>query len=50
MIKTILEGLEFCKENKIYDENINIALGKNKVAMTIKEGLQQLRFKKWQKR
>jgi len=46
VIKTILEGLEFCKENKIYDKNINIALGENKVPMTIKEGLQQLRFNK----
>lgn len=45
-MKTILEALEFCKEHKLYDENINIALGKNKVPMTIKEGLEQLRFKK----
>tara|TARA_B100000900_G_scaffold402234_1_gene407882 strand:+ start:368 stop:523 length:156 start_codon:yes stop_codon:yes gene_type:complete len=45
MIKTLLEGLEFCKEHKIYDKNIIIALGKNKVPMTIKEGLEQLRFK-----
>tara|TARA_R110000787_G_scaffold104964_1_gene212387 strand:- start:3233 stop:3376 length:144 start_codon:yes stop_codon:yes gene_type:complete len=43
-MKTILEALEFCKENKIYDENINIALGINKVPMTIREGLNQLRM------
>ena len=43
-MKTILEALEFCKENKIYDKNINIALGINKVPMTIKEGLNQLRM------
>ena len=48
MIKTLLEGLELCKEHKIYDENIIIALGKNKVPMTIKEGLKQLKFKRWQ--
>tara|TARA_B110001450_G_scaffold253650_1_gene277469 strand:+ start:1490 stop:1633 length:144 start_codon:yes stop_codon:yes gene_type:complete len=44
-MKTILEALEFCKENKIYDKNINIALGINKVPMTIREGLNQLKMK-----
>ena len=47
-MRIILEALAFCKEHKLYDKNINIALGKNKVPMTIKEGLEQLRFKKWQ--
>mgnify|MGYP003675263611 FL=1 len=47
-MKTILEGLEFCKENKLYDKHINIALGINKVPMTIREGLNQLRMSKWQ--
>ena len=47
-MKIILEALEFCKEHKLYDKHINIALGKNKVPMTIKEGLEQLRFRKWQ--
>ena len=47
-MKTILEALEFCKENKIYDKNINIALGINKVPMTIREGLNQLKMSKWQ--
>ena len=45
-MKTILEALEFCKANKLYDKHINIALGINKVPMTIKEGLQQIRFRK----
>ena len=45
-MKTILEALEFCKENKLYDKHINIALGINKVPMTIKEGMQQIRLKK----
>ena len=44
-MKTILEALEFCKENKLYDKHINIALGSNKVPMTIREGLNQLRIK-----
>ena len=44
-MKTILEALEFCKENKLYDEHIKIALGQNKVPMTIKEGLNQLRMR-----
>ena len=37
-MKTILDGLEFVKEIKSYDKNIIIALGVNKVALTIKEG------------
>jgi hypothetical protein len=45
-MKTILEGLEFCKNNKLYVKNINIALGINKVPMTIKEALNQFRIKK----
>jgi len=45
-VKTILEALEFCKENNLYSEHINIALGINKVPMTIKEGFNQLRMKK----
>ena len=44
-MKTILEALEFCKENKLYDKHINIALGSNKVPMTFREGLNQLRMK-----
>jgi hypothetical protein len=44
-VKTILEALEFCKENKLYDKYIKIALGVNKVPMTIKEGFNQLRLK-----
>jgi len=48
-MKTILEALEFCKANKLYDKHINIALGINKVPMTIKEGMQQIRFRKWKK-
>jgi len=45
-MKTILEALEFCKEHKLYDKHINIALGKNKIPMSITEGLEQLKFKK----
>jgi len=45
-VKTILEALEFCKENNLYDKHINIALGINKVPMTLKEGFNQLRMKK----
>ena len=45
-MKTILEALEFCKENNLYSEHINIALGINKVPMTLKEGFNQLRMKK----
>jgi len=45
-MKTILEALELCKEHKLYDKHINIALGINKIPMTIKEGINQLRMKK----
>jgi len=43
-MKTILEALELCKEHKLYDKYINIALGINKVPMNIKEGINQLRM------
>ena len=45
-MKTILEALEFCKEHKLFDKHINIALGKNKIPMSIREGLEQLKFRK----
>ena len=44
-MKIILEALEFCKENKLYDKHINIALGMNKLPMSIREGLNQLKLK-----
>tara|TARA_X000001382_G_scaffold96419_1_gene70806 strand:- start:455 stop:601 length:147 start_codon:yes stop_codon:yes gene_type:complete len=44
-MKTILEALEFCKDNKLYDTHINIALGINKVPLTMREGLNQLRMR-----
>tara|TARA_R100001440_G_scaffold1552_2_gene4964 strand:+ start:2428 stop:2586 length:159 start_codon:yes stop_codon:yes gene_type:complete len=44
MIKVLIEGLEFCKENKLYDKHINIALGINKVPLSIREGLNQLKI------
>jgi len=43
-MKIILEALEFCKENKLYDKHINIALGINKVPLSIKEGLNQIKI------
>jgi len=45
-LKTILEALEFCKENKLYDKHIKIALGINKVPMTIKEAFNQIRLRR----
>lgn len=44
-MKTIIEALEFCKANKLYDKNIKIALGINKVPTTFKEAFNQLRLK-----
>ena len=37
-MKELLDGLEFCKENNIFDKHINIALGKNLFAQTLEEG------------
>jgi len=37
-MKTLIEALEFIKEVGIYDKNIIIALGINKLPLTIKEG------------
>ena len=45
-MKTILEALEFCKENKLYDEHIRIALGLNKAPESFSEVLNYLRLKK----
>ena len=44
-MKTIIEALEFCKANKLYDKHIRIALGINKVPTTFKEAFNQLRLK-----
>ena len=45
-MKTILEALEFCKENKLYDEHIRIALGLNKAPKSFREVLNYLRLRK----
>ena len=37
-MKKLIEALEFIKEVGIYDKNIIIALGVNKLALTLKEG------------
>ena len=47
-MKIILEALEFCKENKLYDIHINIALGINKVPLSIREGLEQQKLKRYE--
>ena len=47
-MKIILEALEFCKENKLYDKHINIALGFYKVPLSIKEGLEQQKLKRYE--
>ena len=44
-MKTILEALEFCKENNLYGDHINVALGKNKLPLTFKEGFYQIKLK-----
>lgn len=49
-MKNLIEILKFCRENKLYDKHINIALGINKVPMTIKEGLEQLKMNEWKQK
>lgn len=49
MIQNILDLLEFAKEEKWNGEYIDIALGKNKLPLTIKEGLTQYNRGLWQK-
>ena len=44
-MKQILDALEFCKENNLFDKHINIALGINKTPLTLREGLNQLKMK-----
>jgi len=46
-MKTILEALELCKEHKLYDKHINIALGINKAPESFKDVFNYLRLKKW---
>ena len=48
-MKLILEALEFCKENRLYDKHINIAIGKNKLAQTFKEGEIQRHIKDYER-
>ena len=48
-MKLILEALEFCKDNKLYDKHINIALGKNIYAQTWEQGEIQLKIKEYEK-
>lgn len=45
-MKTILEALELCKENNLYDKHINIALGINKAPESFKDVFNYLRLKK----
>jgi len=45
-MKTILEALELCKEHKLYDKYINIALGINKAPESFKDVFNYLRLKK----
>ncbi len=44
-MKDILDGLEFCKENNIFDKNINIALGLNLYVQTFEEAALQNKIK-----
>ncbi len=44
-MKDILDGLEFCKENNIFDTNINIALGLNLYVQTFEEAALQNKIK-----
>ncbi len=49
MIKVLIEGLEFCKDNYVFDKYINIAIGRNKLAQTFKEGEIQRNIKDYER-
>ncbi len=49
MIQNILDLLEIAKEENARGEFIDIALGKNKLPQTIKEGLNQYKRGLWEK-
>lgn len=49
MIQNILDLLEFAKQEKWNGDYIDIALGKNKLPESIKEGLTQYKRGLWQK-
>lgn len=43
-METLLQALEFVKAHNLYDKHINIALGINKVALSFKEALTQIKM------
>ena len=49
MIKNILDLLEIAKEENARGDFIDIALGKNKLPESIKEGLNQYKRGLWEK-
>jgi|TARA_R110000822_G_scaffold69653_2_gene168874 hypothetical protein len=50
MIKNILELLSVAKKEKIKGDYIDIALGKNKLPESIKEGYEMLKQELWLKK
>jgi hypothetical protein len=44
-MKDLIEALQFCKENNIFDTNINIALGLNLYVQTFEEAAIQNKIK-----
>lgn len=44
-MKDLIEALQFCKENNIFDKHINIALGRNLYVQTFEEGAIQKKIK-----
>jgi|TARA_R110002020_G_scaffold3453_5_gene15366 hypothetical protein len=50
MIQTITNLLSIIKKHKVSGRYIDIALGKNKLPETIKEGFELLKKELWQKK
>lgn len=44
-MKDLIEALQFCKDNNIFDTNINIALGRNLYVQTFEEAAIQNKIK-----
>jgi hypothetical protein len=50
MVENILEMLEIAKQEKKIGEYTHIALGKNLLPVTFKEGYKQLKTETWRKK
>ena len=48
-IKFCIDAIKFCRDNKIYGNNINVALGQNKLPRNVKESINYLKIRNGKK-